>query len=57
MNSPYADAFLAVTNVDIKCNNNASLLSSMPQEQLYPASVASGDKTWHGQSLKVKLSH
>ena len=38
----YADAFLTTTGVNINFNNNAGLLSSMTQPQLYKASVASG---------------
>ena len=44
MDCTYADAFLSITNVNINFNNNAGLLSSMTQEQLYKASVASGLK-------------
>ena len=44
-----ADAFLTINNININFNNNAGLLSSMAQEQLYKASVASGLKnmSWH----------
>ena len=58
MDCTYADAFLSITNVNINFNNNAGLLSSMTQEQLYKASVASGLKnmSWaefSGQTTSV----
>ena len=42
--STYADAFLTITCININFNNNAGLLSSLTQEQLYKVSVASGLK-------------
>ena len=44
MDCAYADAFLAITNVNIKFNNNGGLLSNVTEEQLCKASVASGLK-------------
>ncbi len=55
-----AYAFLTINNVNINFNNNAGLLSSMTQEQLYKASVASGLKnmSWHEFSgLTVSTSN
>ena len=42
MTTSYADAFLTITGININFNNNAGLLSSMTQHQLYKASVNSG---------------
>ena len=48
IDTSYADAFLTITGVNINFNNNAGILSSMTQAQLYKASVLSGLKsmTW-----------
>jgi hypothetical protein len=42
------DSYLTINNISINWNNQAGLLSSMSQEQLYRASVASGlgNLTW-----------
>ena len=42
----YTDSFLSITGININFNNNAGLLSSMTQAQLYKASVASGLKKY-----------
>ena len=55
-----SDSFLTINNININFNNNAGLLSSMTQEQLYKASVASGLKnmSWHEFSgLAVSTSN
>lgn len=44
VDTTYPDAFLSITGVNVNFNNNAGLLSSMTQPQLYKASVASGLK-------------
>ena len=52
--------FLTINNLNINFNNNAGLLSSTTQEQLYKASVASGSKnmSWHELSgLTVSTSN
>ncbi len=46
-----ADAFLTISNININFINNAGLLSSMTQEQLYKASVASGLKNMSGHEF------
>ena len=55
-----SESFLTINNININFNNNAGLLPSMTQEQLYKASVASGlqNMSWHEFSgLTVSTSN
>ena len=52
----YTDSFVSITGTNINFNNNAGLLSSMAQAQLYKASAASGLKNTSGAELSGSTS-